>query len=308
MKANFPLKAMFLALSIAYTGATFAADSTSTSSDQTLTTQATTMDQVSSTQDSNKVTTKFASDFATFAGSQENAEAMITGLRNGTPITLSGSTTGTGGTTSSTITPPTKPMGYGETYISMSLAKAQLASYGITEPTADELQAAMTGGTITTSTGETVQLDGVLTQRADGMGWGQIAKADGFKLGRVISAMKSANKSLASTQTTAGTTASTQGKVKTSSYASKSDSHVRHSSSYSYDRGITTAMGGSGVVYGKSHGRSDSEVASLNSHGSSGYSHGQGAGISTAAGGASVVHGNAGGNSGNAPGQGKGPK
>ena len=313
MNTRLRLKALVLALCLAGMGGAMAAEP----ADQTLTTQSATMDQLTTTQAPTKVTTKFASDFATFAGSQENAEALITGLRMGTPITLSGTTTA--GSTGTTIIPPTKPMGYGETYISMSLAKAQLAQYGITDPTPEELQAAMTGGTITVTTvgangattTETVTLGGILTQRAAGMGWGQIAKANGFKLGQVISSMKSANKSLASTQTrtptaTETTTASSHGaKDKTTAYGGRSSSHA--GSYAATDRGITSALGGGGIVYGKSHARSGPQVASLNGHGGGEVARGGGAGIATAGGGA-VSHGNAGGNSANAGGNGKGPK
>lgn len=313
MNTRLRLNALVLALGLAGMGGAMAAEP----GDETLTTQSATMDQLTTTQAPTKVTTRFATDFATFAGSQENAEALITGLRTGTPITLSGTTTTAGGT-GTIIIPPTKPMGYGETYISMSLAKAQLAQYGITDPTPEELQAAMTGGTITVTTvgangattTETVTLDGILTQRAAGMGWGQIAKANGFKLGQVISSMKSAHKRLASTQTrtptaTEATAASSHGvKDKTTAYGGRSGSHAgRYAAT---DRGITSALGGGGIVYGKRHGGSGTQVASLNGHGG-GEVTGGGAGMATAGGGA-VSHGNAGGNSGNAGGNGKGPK
>lgn len=315
MTKRFHLKATVLALCLA---GMVSAQATQ-ASDQTLTTQVTTMDQLTTTQEPTKVTTKFASDFATFAGSQENAEAIITGLRNGTPITLTGTststTTGSGGTTTTltTITPPTKPMGYGETYISMSLAKAQLASYGITNPTPEQLQAAMTGGTLTTTSvaadgtisTKTVTMDGILTQRASGMGWGQIAKANGFKLGQVISGMKSANKSLAETHTTTRSSYAdaAHGKTKVESHSGKSESHARMVAESG--RGITTAVGGGGIVYGKSHAKTGgTQVASLNSHGAGGSNYSQGAGIASAAGGSAATHGN----SANAPGQSKGPK
>lgn len=171
---------------------------------QTLSTQSNTMDELATSQGGSTVTSRFASSFATFAGSQQNAEAILTGLRNGTPITLGG--TATGGVT---IAPSTKPMGYGSAFISMSLAQAQLAQYGITRPTAQQLQAALTGGTITVNNGattattgsttNTVQLQGVLTQRASGMGWGQIANGMGVKLGKVISSIKTENHRLATT-------------------------------------------------------------------------------------------------------------
>jgi hypothetical protein len=76
----------------------------------------------------------------------------------------------------------------GQTRIALSIAKEALARHGIDRPTRDELKAALNGGTITTKTGERVALTGVLKQRASGMGWGQVAQANGFKLGEVMRA------------------------------------------------------------------------------------------------------------------------
>jgi len=118
--------------------------------------------------------------FSAFAGSTQNAQALVDGLRNGTPITLNDS-----GGTSTTITPSTKPMGFGNINIALSLARQELLQQGITQPTSAQLQAALTGGTITTSTGSTT-LVGVLTLRSQGMGWGAIANSMGFKLGEVV--------------------------------------------------------------------------------------------------------------------------
>ena len=313
MSNRFELKSILLILCMAGAAPSLAADDATT-----LTTQSGAMDRLSSQQGAGTATGKFAGDFAEFAGSQQNAEALIIGLRNGTPIVLSGTTPGTTATTTAltaTITPPTKPMGYGNTYISLSLAKAQLAQYGITEPTPRQLDAALTGGTFTTTsvaadgtlTTQTVTVDGILTQRASGMGWGQIAQANGFKLGQVISGMKSANKSMASLSTQpskrSGTTASASKSIKTAESGAVKTKHTSSS------RGITTALSGGGVVYGKSH----AKVAAISAGGSQpGNGHGHGAGaparvpsasIVTAAGG-TAMHGN----SANAPGQGKGPK
>lgn len=304
MPNRFKLNSILLISCLAGAAPSLAADDSTT-----LTTQSGTMDQLSSQQSAGTVTSKFASDFTEFSGSQQNAEALISGLRNGTPIILSSTTSGTGTTgLTTTITPPTKPMGYGNTYISLSLAKAQLAQYGITEPTPQQLNAALTGGTITTTsvsaTGttvtKTVTLDGILTQRASGLGWGQIAKANGFKLGQVISGMKSANKSMASTHTSklSGTSATSSNNIKSAEAGAVKS---RHTSS---GQGITTALSGGGVVYGKSHAKSATISASSN--------HGQGAGAAArapsvsivSAAGSTSVHGN----SANASGHGKGPK
>jgi hypothetical protein len=156
-----------------------------------LATEARRMDSLAASQGQTRVTNRIASDFSAFAGSDANSRGLVTGLRSGTPITL---TSAPGQPPSSVIfTPPTRPMGYGNTFISMSLAKQQLATYGITQPTPEQLRAAMVGGTITGANGQTVTLTGVLNQRASGMGWGQIANSMGVKLGPVVSGIKSAN-------------------------------------------------------------------------------------------------------------------
>lgn len=311
---RFKVKPMVLSLCLVGVMSAHAAST----GDATLTSQTTTMDQATQTMEPSKVTSKFASDFTTFAGSQENAEALITGLRNGTPIELSGTTTTTtttGTTTQTTLTvieTPTKPMGFGNTYTSLSLAKAQLAQYGITEPTPEQLQAALTGGTLTTTTvaadgtvlTKTVTLEGILTQRADGLGWGEIAKANGFKLGQVISSMKSANKSLATTAAahkphlSGQATTHQAGKIKTAGEGTKS--HTRAASTGR----ITTALGGGGAVYGKSHGKSSAQVSHVSN---AGAGHAHGAGLVTAAGGGNAVAGGHG-KSGSAPGHAKNPK
>ena len=276
MKLRSRLNALALALCLAGMGTALAEDSGTTLASQT-----DTMDQLTSTQSMPKVTSKFAADFSGFVGSQENAEAIITGLRNGTTISLDGTT----------ITPPTKPMGYGNTYISMSLAKAQLAQYGITEPTPEQLNAALTGGTITatriaadgTVLTKTITLDGILTQRASGMGWGQIAKANGFKLGKVISSMKAANKSLLPASSTATSATTPKTAVRPGSEdVNRPSAHAKEKYIASNER-ITTALSGGGLIYGKRAERADAKLTSLNTY-KGGAAHTQGGGVVTAAG------------------------
>lgn len=136
---------------------------------------------------------KLVSSYAAWAGSTANAQSLVNGLSTGTTVSLTGSagttgtTTGTTGTTS--FSPSTGKLGVGETGIALSLAKASLAQQGITKPTPAQISAALNGGMITSSTG-TMSVPGVLSQRASGMGWGQIAQAMGVKLGAVVSASK----------------------------------------------------------------------------------------------------------------------
>ena len=181
-----------------------------------------------------KPTTQLVSTYGTFAGSEANATALINGLRNGTSITLTsgssttgttttgtttagtttagatttgtttaGTTTAATGTVKTTFTPATSKLGYGNINIALSLAQAELTKLGIANPTPAQLQAALNGGTVTTSKGTTT-LPGVLQLRSEGMGWGGIAKSLGFKLGSVVSASKT-EKSEAATERHDGT-------------------------------------------------------------------------------------------------------
>ena len=185
-------------------------------------------------------------------------------------------------------------MGNGNVYISMALAQQQLTAAGITQPTAQQIEAAMAGGTLTPG-GQPVE--GVLQMRASGMGWGQIANSLGVKLGRVIGGMKSANAALNRTPTvktgtaptTAGSTSTAAGKTKTSTGTGKS--------------GIVSAggSGGANVVGGsKSSGEKGGIVTGtggaagdVSSPVGSAKSQGQGAGIVTGGGGAGGGQGKA---------------
>ncbi|HOZ65441.1 MAG TPA: hypothetical protein PK497_13580 [Burkholderiaceae bacterium] len=132
---------------------------------------------------------KLASQYSEFAGSQKNAEQLITGLRNDTPVTLVAGTGSGSAATSATFTPATGKMGYGNVNIALALAREDLAKLGITNPTPEQLAAALNGGDVKTATG-TVTMAGVLAQRQSGMGWGKIANGMGVKLGSLASASK----------------------------------------------------------------------------------------------------------------------
>jgi hypothetical protein len=237
------------------------------SSDSALATQASTMNTLTATRGDGAVSGKISADYATFAGSPANADALVTGLRSGTAITLT-STDAKGVVTSTTFTPPTGKMGYGNVYTSLALAKQQLAGLGITNPTAQQIEAALAGGTVTSSSGQTTQLTGILQLRSQGMGWGQIANSLGYKLGPVISGMRSANAHVAKAPVITGGTTATRGAGTTpapksgivtgagSATAGSSAGASGHGSTYG--RGIVTGAGtpagvgaGQGNAYGK---------------------------------------------------------
>lgn len=109
--------------------------------------------------------------YTDFAGSSSNLESLASGLRSGSSITL----TDTTGAPSVTFTPPTKPMGYGNITRALDFANRDLAVAGITDPTPEQVRAALMGGTVINAQGQATTMDGVLQLRSQGMGWGQIA-------------------------------------------------------------------------------------------------------------------------------------
>jgi len=255
-----------------------------------LNSQVTTMNNTTASQGQTNVINKISSDFNSFLGS--DSTAVVTGLRNGTPITLTSTTTTASPTTglpvptTTTITPPTGQMGFGNVYISLALAKQQLSTLGITQPTPEQLQAALTGGTITQTTGTgatttttTTNLQGILTMRSQNMGWGQIAQKLGFKLGPVIASMKSANHNLASAATASskgssvttasGKTGGSDSGIVSGSGKSHGNSGQGVGSGKSSGDGIVSASGrGNGNAYGL--GRSGIVTGSGSSSGSNG--------------------------------------
>ena len=253
----------------------------------------------------NLVATKIASNFTDLAGGEDNALALVNALRSGGEVTLvtavpppAGSPTGTPPTTAeTTFAVPTKPMGWGNVKHALALAQDQLARAGITDPTAAQLQTALTGGDLVVTNADgtttTTTVKGVLTMRADGMGWGNIAKAGGTTLGAVTSKVDMSAKSVKSPATTAATSAtlttaaggkalattSKSGKGLTTATGASAGSNAQHSA-----KGITTA-GGATATHG-SRGLLTASGASANA---SPQGNAYGRGIVTGAGGSATV-------------------
>jgi len=227
-----------------------------------LNTEASRMNTLATNRGESHVVDKISSDFSSFLGS--DAKPVVSGLRNGTSITLVTTTPGSTPTappvTSTTIiTPPTGKMGFGNAYISLALAKQQLNQVGITQPTPQQLQAALTGGTVTTGSGPTLathNLQGILTMRSQNMGWGQIAQKLGTKLGPVVSGMKSANQNMttASASSTGSQSASSSSGIVSGSGKSHGNSGQEVSGQNRSGEGIVSGSGRStpgGNAYGK---------------------------------------------------------
>lgn len=86
-------------------------------------------------------------------------------------------------TVETVVANPNGPMGWGEVDHSLGLAQA-LVENG----EAGSLEEALAGAPVTNADGTTTYEGGILQMRADGMGWGQIAKELGFKsLGEIKS-------------------------------------------------------------------------------------------------------------------------
>lgn len=272
------------------------------------------------------VATKIASNFTSLAGSEENALALVNALRTGEAVKLTYPPTGTATTpTIATIDPPTGNMGWGNVKIALALAQAQLTQLGITNPTAEQLQAALNGGTVTVTnangTTTTTTLRGVLQMRVDGMGWGEIAQAGGTKVGPVVSQLKMANAKVAtipvSTKSAAANAVATTGAAKVTTAAgtggAKGLTTASGAANSAASHGLTTAEGAITTQKGNAYGRgvvtasggSATNTASL--HGKPATA---GAGVVTAAGGSAAngvttAHGNGKGNGGD-NGKGKG--
>jgi hypothetical protein len=265
-----------------------------------LNSQASQMNSLAASQGTSKVVDKIGGEFSDFLGT--DSKAVVTGLRNGTPITLARtvstptSTTSTPPpnttptTTTTTINPPTGKMGFGNVFISLALAKQELGQMGITQPTPEQLKAALVGGSFTTGTGTTTatgttsgtgtttnntKLEGILTMRSQNMGWGQITQKLGFKLGPVVSGLKSTNHGMISNAamstsnkgvTAAGNQSTTASKTGIVSGSGKvhGDSGREISGKNTSGEGIVSSSGrsigsgnvsgyGKGVVTGTSH-------------------------------------------------------
>lgn len=198
-------------------------------------------------------TDKLVADYSTWAGSDANAASMVTGLRTGKDITLIG-TAIDGSVTTTTFSPATKPMGYGNIKIALSLARTQLASQGITNPTTTQLQGALVG-----DGGQ----QGILQMRASGMGWGQIANSLGVKLGSVVSGKVPANAATAATTTTTGGSITTAGgKSSRGGIVTAEGNSAGGVATTGHGKGITTAAGAgasgsatAGMGQGNAYGR-----------------------------------------------------
>jgi hypothetical protein len=117
---------------------------------------------------------RLAGEFATLAGSQENAEKLVAGLRNAKPVVMK---TDAPLTLEVSFSPPTRPLNFSDIYKALSLAQAQLTSKNINKPTPAQLTASLTGGELPNANGDVTRVIGILPLHQRGMSWDQIARA-----------------------------------------------------------------------------------------------------------------------------------
>lgn len=252
---------------------------------------------------------RIAGDFRPMLGN--DAETVVSGLRSGGPITLQETTPGPlpgdpVEVTEVVIESPTGPLGNGEVRHTLDLARFQLAQAGIEQPTASELQAALTGGPVTNGDGVTTDFQGILTMRSDGMGWGQIAHEMGTTLGAIKNGSAIAMPAAAPAE--AGTTEVSSPTGDDAAATGGSATQAGHGRSHTIvtgtgesavasgahghgtgDGGVTDALGSTSPGHGHGHGRADTSVT--NAIGDSGAGHGRGSSIVDGLGAASGAHG-----------------
>lgn len=120
---------------------------------------------------------KVASSFEALAGSEDNAKRLVSGLRAGNEVKLLW-IDADGKEVTTTLAPETGKMGLGNVFIAMALAQESLKKDSVENPNPEDFAKSLAG---------------ILDQRADGGGWGKIAKDMGMKLGPVVAAIRSEN-------------------------------------------------------------------------------------------------------------------
>jgi len=235
---------------------------------------------------SDNVEAKLSSEFAGFLGSPEQAHAVVDGLRQSTAFFYAKP-----GTPDATIEPPTGTMGYGNVRIALRLAQAELSTFGIAQPSADELSAILLGGEINGA-----PVDGILALRAEGMGWGQIAQQYGMTVGQLMGKGAGLTKQsyIPSQASTGGKSArGSTGKTTHSSQA-RTNGYIPSANDKALGSGIVSAMGESVSVTRSDGGKGPAhKPASADTHGSgmvsAGGQHASLAGASNAGGGAKAL-------------------
>jgi len=121
---------------------------------------------------------KIAANYASLAGSRDNAIALVEALRYGAPVKLAQpEPTATKRVPAMIVLePPTGEMQWTDVDRALAMAQDALARAHIAHPTAEQLEAALLGGDVANDHGETLAFAGILTLHASGVPWSEVAR------------------------------------------------------------------------------------------------------------------------------------
>jgi hypothetical protein len=106
---------------------------------------------------------RLSTQYSDWAGGKSNAEALITGLHGGSPITIV--TPGPKNTVSIAGFTPSSSLSYSGVGSALGNAQRSLSRLGINHPTAEQIQAALIGGEIVLPSGTTTLVRGSVSPR-----------------------------------------------------------------------------------------------------------------------------------------------
>lgn len=109
---------------------------------------------------------RLSTQYTEWAGGKSNADSLVAGLRSGAPVTLV--TNGADRSVSIAGFTPASAMSPAAVGAALSNAQRSLARLGITRPNAEQIQAALIGGDVTTSSGAVVAVRGSVAARGAG--------------------------------------------------------------------------------------------------------------------------------------------
>jgi len=111
---------------------------------------------------------RLSSRYSDWAGGKANADALVSGLTRGTSIALV--TRGPDRTVSLAGFTAAGPLSYSEAESALAGARHRLDGLGIARPSAEQIQAALIGGDVTTPAGATVMIEGRVAANGAGPG------------------------------------------------------------------------------------------------------------------------------------------
>jgi len=115
---------------------------------------------------------RMAGEFESLAGSHQNAQSLVVGLRNAKSVRMAAAAE-----PEVSFTPPTQPMSFSDIHQALLLAQAHLQSKHIVSPTPAQIKAALAGGELPNAEGDITRVIGILPLYRRGMSWRAIARA-----------------------------------------------------------------------------------------------------------------------------------